>query len=91
MTLGLLRGDDLDTINRRAGEIAAYVCSQSGATPPIPPAMQRAFRDEVRDGWLAANDQGEGRADERVGGGREGDERMAGDTGDGNVGDGFAK
>jgi fructokinase len=41
---GLLRGHDLDTINRRACEIAAFVCSQPGATPPLPPEMQFAFR-----------------------------------------------
>ena len=45
LVMGLLRGDDLEAINRRAGAIAAFVCSQSGATPPLPPALQRAFRD----------------------------------------------
>ncbi len=33
MTLGLLAGWTPDTINRHANEIAAYVCSQRGATP----------------------------------------------------------
>jgi fructokinase len=36
LVLGLLRGDELETINRRAGQIAAFVCSQPGATPSIP-------------------------------------------------------
>lgn len=36
MTLGLLAGKPLDEINRRAARVAAYVCSQGGATPPIP-------------------------------------------------------
>ncbi|MGA2656790.1 MAG: PfkB family carbohydrate kinase [Verrucomicrobiota bacterium] len=31
MTLGLLAGWDLDEINRRANELAAYVCSQDGS------------------------------------------------------------
>jgi fructokinase len=44
--LGLLRGDKLNTINRRAGEIAAFVCSQPGATPPLPAEMQLGFHNE---------------------------------------------
>lgn len=36
LAVGLLRGDDLDTVNRRACQVAAYVCSQPGATPPLP-------------------------------------------------------
>jgi fructokinase len=35
LSLGLLRGEDLDQINRRAGRIAAYVCTQPGATPVL--------------------------------------------------------
>lgn len=34
--LGLLQRDDLADINQRACRVAAYVCSQSGATPTIP-------------------------------------------------------
>ena len=33
LALGLLDGRDLETINRTACEVAAFVCSQSGATP----------------------------------------------------------
>ena len=33
---GLLSGEDLAVINRRACEVAAYVCTQSGATPALP-------------------------------------------------------
>ena len=40
-TLGLLAGQPLDEINRRANEVAAYVCSQSGATPPLPEPLRR--------------------------------------------------
>jgi fructokinase len=36
LALGLLKGRDLDTINRHANCIARYVCSQPGATPPMP-------------------------------------------------------
>jgi fructokinase len=41
MTLGLLLGQPLEEINERAAELAAYVCSQSGAMPPIPPKFHR--------------------------------------------------
>jgi fructokinase len=41
MTVGLLAGQPLDAINRRANEVAAYVCSQSGATPPLPDELRR--------------------------------------------------
>ena len=34
--LGLLNGDDLDSINRHAGKAASFVCSQPGATPTFP-------------------------------------------------------
>jgi fructokinase len=33
---GWLRGDDLDKINAKASRVASFVCSQSGATPPVP-------------------------------------------------------
>jgi fructokinase len=36
LTVGLLEGWPLDEINRRANRVAAYVCSQPGATPPLP-------------------------------------------------------
>lgn len=35
LTLGLLSGHELDAINARATRVAAYVCSQSGATPAL--------------------------------------------------------
>ena len=40
LTLGLLAGWPLDAVNRRANEIAAYVCSQPGATPILPDALR---------------------------------------------------
>lgn len=39
LTLGLLRGEPLDELNRRANEIAAYVCTQPGATPRLPSVL----------------------------------------------------
>jgi fructokinase len=36
MVMGLLHKFDLDQINARAGEVARYVCSCAGATPPLP-------------------------------------------------------
>ena len=35
-TLGLLAGPPFDKINQRANELAAFVCTQPGATPPLP-------------------------------------------------------
>jgi fructokinase len=43
MTLGLLAGWPLDRINRLANEIAAYVCSQPGATPKLPDELRGGF------------------------------------------------
>ena len=43
MTLGLLAGWDLDEINRRANEVAAYVCTQRGATPKLPKRLCQPF------------------------------------------------
>lgn len=42
LVMGLLDGRELDTINQEAGKIAAYVCSQPGATPQIPDALKPA-------------------------------------------------
>jgi fructokinase len=36
LAIGLHRGLDLDVINRHACRLAAYVCSQAGATPVVP-------------------------------------------------------
>ena len=36
LTIGLLRNRPLAEINQQACRVAAYVCSQAGATPPIP-------------------------------------------------------
>jgi fructokinase len=39
LVMGLLAGRPLDEINDRANRLAAFVCSQPGATPRHPPAM----------------------------------------------------
>ena len=44
MTLGVLRGTPTDDIVRLACEVAAFVCSQTGATPPIPNHLARPPR-----------------------------------------------
>jgi fructokinase len=44
MVLGLLSKMDLDEINSIANEVARYVCSQSGATPVLPPEFGKQFQ-----------------------------------------------
>lgn len=46
LTLGLLHGWDLERINGRANEIAAYVCGCPGATPALPETMRGWFRGD---------------------------------------------
>jgi fructokinase len=41
-TLGFLLGHDLDNINEHANRLAAYVCTQKGAMPPIPAEFRLA-------------------------------------------------
>ena len=43
MLLGYLAGWDLDSINNRANQIAAYVCSCAGGTPQLPAEMRETF------------------------------------------------
>lgn len=43
LALGYLAGWSLDDINLRANQIGSYVCSQRGATPPIPPELRSLF------------------------------------------------
>jgi fructokinase len=38
--VGILAGRSLDKVNERANAVAAYVCSQPGATPPIPAELR---------------------------------------------------
>lgn len=45
MTLGLLKGWDLDRINDHANRLAAFVCSQAGATPQLPDSIRQHFAD----------------------------------------------
>lgn len=43
MVMGLLRGMDLDETNERANAVASFVCSQPGATPPLPQEFRQPF------------------------------------------------
>jgi fructokinase len=43
LVLGLLLKMNLDEINSIANDVARYVCSQSGATPPLPAEFQGRF------------------------------------------------
>jgi len=40
LALGLVLGHPLQEIHRRASQVAAFVCTQSGATPGIPPELR---------------------------------------------------
>ena len=40
MVTGFLRELPLSAINRHANAVASYVCSQPGATPPLPASLQ---------------------------------------------------
>ena len=41
VAMGLLEGADLAMLHRRACRLAAYVCTQAGATPPVPEELKR--------------------------------------------------
>lgn len=43
MTLGLLSGWALDEVNEQANQVASFVASRAGATPPLPGAIRSAF------------------------------------------------
>ena len=43
MTVGLLSGWALDDVNAHANEVAAFVASCSGGTPPLPSSIRDAF------------------------------------------------
>ncbi|HTH64291.1 MAG TPA: PfkB family carbohydrate kinase [Gemmatimonadales bacterium] len=40
LLIGVLAGCSLDAVSRRANAVASYVCSQPGATPPIPESLR---------------------------------------------------
>ena len=42
ITLGWLQGRQLDAINDHANRVAGFVCSQDGATPPLPESLIEA-------------------------------------------------
>ncbi|MFM8904766.1 MAG: carbohydrate kinase family protein [Verrucomicrobiota bacterium] len=41
LVTGLLREDDLAQVHRHASDVAAYVCTQPGATPELPQELRR--------------------------------------------------
>ena len=41
--MGLLRREPLDRINHPANRLAAYVCTQPGATPSIPAELRASL------------------------------------------------
>ena len=43
LTVGMLKKHDLDRINENANRVAAFVCSQIGATPKLPDELKRIF------------------------------------------------
>jgi fructokinase len=43
LTLGLLHGWPLDETLRLAAEVAAFVCTQPGGAPELPPALRQRF------------------------------------------------
>ena len=45
IVLGILEKRPLDQVHRHAAEVAAYVCSQTGATPHLPSKLQQAEQD----------------------------------------------
>ncbi len=45
MTLGLLAGWDLDEISRRANEVAAEVCAETGSAAPLSESLRAMFPD----------------------------------------------
>jgi fructokinase len=47
LVVGLLQKRDLDEINQLASEVAGYVCSCAGATPPLPETIRNRFLSPV--------------------------------------------
>jgi fructokinase len=43
LTMGLLARMNLSDLHMIAAEVARYVCSQHGATPPLPDKLRRRF------------------------------------------------
>ena len=43
LAMGLLNQFEFETINEKANQVAAYVCSRSGAVPILPSEMKTIF------------------------------------------------
>jgi fructokinase len=48
LTLGLLAGNEPSKIVQFAHRVADYVCTQPGATPPMPPQL----REQIQQGRI---------------------------------------
>jgi fructokinase len=48
LVMGLLRKMDLDEINLLANDVARYVCSHAGGTPPLPSEFAKRFECDFR-------------------------------------------
>jgi fructokinase len=53
ITLGLLAGWSIENLGRIANEIAAYVCSCAGATPPLPEHLRMHFQAQPNTHYSA--------------------------------------
>ena len=53
VVLGLLKGWSLEAISQAANEVAAFVCSQVGATPSLPEALRQRFLDSTLEPLVA--------------------------------------
>jgi fructokinase len=47
VVMGLLSGEPLDAVHAFAAELAGYVCTCAGATPPLPDNMQNNFTKRI--------------------------------------------
>ena len=47
ITLGLLAGWEIEKLSNLANEVAAYVCTCAGATPPMPENLREHFRSRL--------------------------------------------
>ena len=54
LVVGLLMGRPLEEVNRHANDVAAYVCSQPGATPPLPDSLRAPARAASPTGGTAS-------------------------------------
>ena len=44
LVIGLLRGYELDDLNKKANRVASYICSKHGATPSLTNEIRKLFK-----------------------------------------------